>query len=228
MALDLRAAHAQRRTASGKITREIEAWLSREAYASRPRTRIAVVHEAGPLPRTEWVLTVDAIDGVDAYWAGLPTWTVSLGLLHRGEPWSAAVIAPALGDLYVASSGTLRWQGTTVEPTDQPASPFVLGTGLEKRSILRLGRRKEAEAPLSYHVCLVARGAAEGAVLGRINIREAAALHCLLAPVDGELVSLRTGKRLELDSLRAGRASRDPILAAAAGRADALLARLKK
>ncbi len=227
IALERRPSDGGKAVPARKVAHEIESWLSREAHAGHPRARIALVHETGPLPRAEWVLTVDAIDGVDAYLAGLPTWSVSLGLLHRGEPWSAAVSAPALGDLYVASSGTLRWQGSPVAPVE-PAPRFVLGTGLERRSILRLGRRREAEGPLSYHVCLVARGAAEGAILGRINIREAAALSCLLAPVGGELVSVRTGKPLELESLRRGRPSRDPILAAAPGRTAALLARLKQ
>ena len=224
----------QRPTGSGKagsptkVIREIESWLSAEVHASHPRARVVLAHEAGPLPKAEWVLSVQAIDGVDAYLAGLPTWSISVGLLRRGKPWSAAVCAPALGDLYVASSGTLRWQGKPVVPVEGVPSPFVLGTGLEKRSILRLRKRREAEGPISYHVCLVARGAAEGAVLGRVNLREVAPLACLLEPVGGELVSLRTGEPLELDSLRAGRTSRDAVLAAAAGRAPALLSRIKK
>lgn len=222
--------HATGDTPAGEVrsvVRDIESLLSREAHAGRPRAQIALAHESGPLPQEEWVLTVDAIDGVDAYLAGLPTWSISLGLLRRGAPWSAAVCAPALGDLYVASSGTLRWQGKTVERPES-GSRFVLGTGLEKRSILRLRKRREAEAPVSYHVCLVARGAAEGAILGRISIREAAPLACLLAPVGGELVSMRSGERIDLESLARGGPSRDPVLAAAAGRAAELVERLKK
>lgn len=210
-----------------KIARQIESWLSREAHGAYPRARIALAHQSGPLPRGEWVLTVDAIDGVDAYVSGLPTWSVALGLVRSGEPYSAAVYAPALRDLYVASSGTLRWQGKTVEPGSS-TSGFVLGTGLEKRSILRLRRRRDAEGPLSYHACLVARGAAEGAVLGKLTLREAAPLHTLLRAVGGALVSLKSGKPIDFERLQRGRPTRDRILAAAPGRSEALVARLKK
>lgn len=216
--------------AAREVERAIESWIAREAHASTPRPRVALAHEAEPLPRSEWVLTLDPVDGLDAYLAGLPTWSVVVALLHRGEPWSAAVCAPALRDLYVASSGALRWQGRVISAGE--VSPgtrgFVLGKGLEKRSILRLRRRREAEGPISYHACLVARGAAEGAVLGRLNLREAAPLVALLEPVGGELLSLRTGRPLRLESLERGRPSRDPILAAAPGRGAALVARLKK
>lgn len=228
LALEHRPEPNGRVPSASSVIAEIESWLSREARASHPRVRVAPSQETGPLPNAEWVLTVHAIDGVDAYLAGLPTWSIVLGLLRRGRPWSAAVAAPALGDLYVASSGTLRWQGQPLAPLEGAPSPFVLGTGLEKRSILRLRRRREADGPNSYHVCLVARGAAEGAVLGRVGLRELAPLACILEPVGGELVSLRTGQPLDLDSLRGGRASRDPVLAATAGRAAALVARLKK
>ncbi|MDG2305625.1 MAG: inositol monophosphatase family protein [Candidatus Binatia bacterium] len=229
IAIDNAATTSGTRPPAERVTRAIESWISREAQTSQPRTRVALTHETGPLPKADWVLSVDAIDGLDAYLAGLPTWAVSLGLLYRGEPFSAAVYAPALRDLYVASSGTLRWQGraVTADATKEP-SRFVLGTGLEKRSILRLRRRREAEGPIFYHACLVARGAAEGAVLGRLNHRQAATLAALLGPVGGELVSVRTGKPLDLTSLLLGRSTRDPILATGAGRAEALFSRLKK
>lgn len=227
MALEAASSAPPTAKSAPKVVRQMESWLSREAHAAHPRARIALAHETGPLPRAEWVLAVTAIDGIDAYLSGLPTWCVAIGLMRRGEPHSAAVYAPALGDLYVASSGTLRWQGGAVEPAE-PSSGFVLGTGLEKRSILRLRRRRDAEGPLSYHVCLVARGAAEGAVLGRLSLREAAPLHSLLAPVGGELVSLRSGAPIDLERLQRGRATRDPIIAAAPGRSEALVARLKK
>lgn len=108
------------------------------------------------------------------------------------------------------------------------ATGFVLGTGVEKRSILRLGRRREAQSPVFYHACLVARGAAEGAILGPLNQREVALIRSLLGPVGGAMHSLRTGAPLDMEALRNGRPTKQPILIARAGRADALLARLKR
>jgi len=230
IALDHAASGSMEEGAARDVTHAIESWITHEASASRPRVRIALVRETGPLPKAEWVLTVDALDGMDAYLAGVPTWSISIGLLHRGDPWSAAICAPALNDWYVASSGGLRWQGRALSADSvvDPPTGFVLGTGLGKRSLLRMRRRREAEAPISYHACLVARGAAEGAILGRINLREAAPLVCLLTPVGAGLVSLRTGEPLDLATLRRGQPSRAPVLAVASGRAGSLVRRLNK
>jgi len=209
----------------------VESWIEAKIRSTTPRSHLTMTRDRGPLPRGEWVLVVDAVGGIDAYLAGLPTWTVGLGLLRRGEPWSTAVYAPALDDLYVASSGRLRWQGRVLSRRGSPPpapTGLVLGTGLEKRSILRLRRRREAEASLAYHTCLVARGAADGAVLGPLSYRQAAPLMALLRPVHGELVSLRTGKPLDPERLRRDPTLGDPIVAAGEGRAARLLERIKR
>ncbi|MCJ8510464.1 inositol monophosphatase [Rhizobium lemnae] len=50
-----------------------------------------------------WV--IDPIDGTMAYLVGQPNWTVSIAVLHEGEPAIGVVSAPMFHDIYVAQRG---------------------------------------------------------------------------------------------------------------------------
>ena len=223
-------ANADTREVASRVQRQIEVWVSREARETHPKLRVETTHSARALSsRSEWVLVVDALDGIDAYLAGLPTWCLSVGLLHRGVPRSAAVYAPALNDLYIANAGHLRWNGSRWDPPSSiEPSRFVLGSGLEKRSILRLRRRREAQGPVAYHACLVARGAADAAVMGRLRLREATAVLPILETAGAGLVSLRSGSPVTTDQLRAERPSRDPLVATRPDLVAGVLERLNR
>ena len=51
-------------------------------------------------PGTEWCWVVDPIDGTTNFARGLPIWTISLGLLHRGVPVFGHVRAPLLSQSF--------------------------------------------------------------------------------------------------------------------------------
>ena len=51
------------------------------------------------------VLIVDPIDGTRAFAEGDARWSVSVALVRGGRPIAGAVIAPALGERYVAAAG---------------------------------------------------------------------------------------------------------------------------
>jgi len=65
-----------------------------------------------------WV--VDPIDGTSAFLNGMPSWCVSIAVLHRGTPVIGVVDAPLLGEHYAAASGrgaTLNGVPIAVDPT---------------------------------------------------------------------------------------------------------------
>ncbi|MDO1583379.1 inositol monophosphatase family protein [Rhizobium oryzicola] len=51
----------------------------------------------------DWV--IDPIDGTMAFLVGQPNWTVSIAVLHEGEPVIGVVVAPMLGETYVGCAG---------------------------------------------------------------------------------------------------------------------------
>lgn len=60
--------------------------------------------DPGREPQGCWVL--DPIDGTTAFLAKVPTWSVLLAYLHRGEPVVGIVCFPALGEIYCAARGS--------------------------------------------------------------------------------------------------------------------------
>lgn len=61
---------------------------------------------------------VDPIDGTRSYLAGREDWSIAAALVERGRPVAAAIYAPALSEMYVASaSGGSTRNGVPIEAT---------------------------------------------------------------------------------------------------------------
>jgi len=228
LALERRAGGA---TPPMEVREEIEDWIGSEIARSAGSAGLTVFgsRDGDTISPAGWKLAVDAIDDPLAYEAGHPTWSVALALLREGRPISAVVFVPALNDLYVATGGRMRWQGRALASAGVPMPGLLLGAGeLQRRSILGLGRRRPHGATsTSYPICLVARGAAEAAIVGPASLRELAPGLALLEATGGELLSMPRGRPLDTADLARGR-TRTPVLAAAAGTGQAVLRRLRR
>lgn len=55
--------------------------------------------------RSGYIWVIDPIDGTSPFVNGMPSWCVSIGLLHDGEPVVGVISAPCLGELYAAATG---------------------------------------------------------------------------------------------------------------------------
>lgn len=183
-------------------------------------------------PRTtpEEGLVLCALDGADAWSAHVPTWTVAAALLEGGCLSTGVVYAPAVDDLYVASGGVLRWNGEIVPLGGHPPerTGFVLSLAdAKRRNPLGLGRRRAPLGSSAYHLALVARGSADGAILEQPRFADLAPGLALLEAAGGEVVDPSSGKPVTLEALLSGRAPRR-ILASRRGVTAELLRRLRR
>jgi myo-inositol-1(or 4)-monophosphatase len=76
-----------------RLSRPDIGWLSEESVDDLARLN------------SERIFIVDPIDGTRSYLAGGEDWSICAALVERGRPVAAAVYAPAIGDMYVASLG---------------------------------------------------------------------------------------------------------------------------
>ena len=217
---------------AGAVQREIELLVRDELARHTPA--VAVLSEGFDAPaelRSGWRLVVGPVGGGSELRAGLPTWSVSLALLHDSAPIIGVVSVPALDDLYVAAQGKMTWNGVEVPRGGVAPQPggFILGYAeFHRRRLIGFRGRPRAHGAIAYHMCLVARGAAEAAIIGRARIWEVAAGLALLDAVGGELVYLPGGQRVEPAALMHGGPAKDTMLAARLGSTARILKQIQR
>jgi myo-inositol-1(or 4)-monophosphatase len=110
--------------------RAVEATLRRLLTEHFPDCGILGEEMGGTPSGRFWA--VDPIDGTANFLSGLPFWTISLGLIDKGEPVAGGIFAPALGLMAVGeASGTLRETGLSA--TSRAADPPCIGLGRNPR-----------------------------------------------------------------------------------------------
>lgn len=209
--------------------REVEAFLAAELAAWMPDAGILGEEGAAAAGVGPYRVVIDPIDGTSAFVAGLPTWCVCVGILRDGDPVAGATYMPCTRDVYGAADGTAWWNGRQLAPlastSDGSERFLVADSEIHLRRRLAYRGKVRSFGSAAYHVVLVARGAAEAAVLGRPHVWDLAAPGAALTAVGGgyeyldggvvDLASLLDGSRAPRDviagtperlaSLRAGR-----------------------
>ncbi|MFC0278808.1 inositol monophosphatase family protein [Falsigemmobacter intermedius] len=97
-----------------KADREAERIIKEELLGARP-TYGWLGEETGGQdgadPTRRWI--VDPLDGTTNFLHGLPHWSVSIALEHKGEIVSAVVFDPAKDEMFVAEKGAGAWLNDT-------------------------------------------------------------------------------------------------------------------
>lgn len=110
--------------------RAVEVTLRRLLMQHFPGDGVLGEEYGGPVESRFWA--IDPIDGTANFLSGLPFWTISLGLMDRGQPVAGAVFAPALGMMAVGTaSGPL--QETGLSPGSRAIAPPCIGIGRNPR-----------------------------------------------------------------------------------------------
>lgn len=199
--------------------RRVEVML-REALA-RLAPGIPVVGEegGGDAGCEEFVWAVDPIDGTRAFIAGIPTWTVSVGLLRGGRPVLGCVVLPASREGKVFLGG----EGVPLTRDGRAAAPAVPRHVTEKAVLVpsnshyryRLGFtcRARSFGSTALHLALVAGGSSLAALVHDSYLWDLAGGMALLAAA-GCAVAHLDGSPVELGPYLDGGKFRGPLLAA--------------
>jgi myo-inositol-1(or 4)-monophosphatase len=173
-----------------------------------------------------WV--VDPIDGTANYMRGSRRFCVSLACLEDRTPLIGVVVAPALGETYVArQSGGATLNGTPIHAAETTAldrAVIELGRSHRRpdRDFLALGEKLLSQGATlrlggsgTLGLAEVATGRTDGYVELHINLWDVAAALVLLAEAGAAVSPFLEGN---------GPTAGNPILACAPGVADALTA----
>jgi myo-inositol-1(or 4)-monophosphatase len=134
----------------------------------------------------------DALDGVANFQAGIPIWGISLALLENFWPVLGVFYMPVTGDLFHAQPGQKAyWKNEEVRIPDQG--------DLSNESVLltysRFHNNYQSTFPgkirnlgsTAAHICYVARGKAEAALLSNVSYQDLAAAQIILTAAGGRI-----------------------------------------
>ncbi len=130
----------------------------------------------------QWV--VDPIDGTNNFVTGLPTWGVSLGMMHDGVPAIGVVYLPATDDLFTARvGGGAHLNGVAIAADARGVvdanSLFALNSdACERYEVTTLAKLRNLGSTAA-HLCYVASGALCAAAVDRWWVWDIAAGLCL-------------------------------------------------
>ena len=172
-------------------------------------------------PAPDFVWAVDPIDGTINFVNGLPLYSVSVGVLHRGRPVAAAVWLPwpsaQRSRIAHARKGGGAWldgERLRIEALDGDGAPvggrvsavpallaFMYRVGAPLRRALGEPR---ALASASYEGAMTAAGMVQYAVLGPARTWDFAAVTLLASEAGGATVSLEDGRWTPLETFAPG------------------------
>ena len=212
----VRAERKADRTLVTAADREVEALLVTELSRLLPDAGILGEEGTAREGKGPYRFVLDPIDGTAAFVAGLGTWCVCIGILEGARPVAGVVHLPSLDETYAAVDGCAWVNGTPLRPLDDTQTAgdrfIVAHAHAHTRHRITHPAKMRNLGSTAYHVALVARGVAEGGVLGRAHIWDLAAPGAVLDAVGGRYEYLHGGT-VDLAQLADGRRAPDHVLA---------------
>jgi len=204
------------RTLVTAADREVEALLVAELGRLLPDAGIIGEEGAARTGTGPYRIVLDPIDGTASFVAGLATWCICIGIMDGTRPAAGVVHAPAVDETYAAADGVAYLNGTPLPRLADEAPTgdrfIVTHARAHARHRLTYPGKVRSLGSTAYHIALVARGAAEGALLGHAHLWDLVAPGAVLDAVGGRLEYLRGGT-VELAELADGRRAPDFVLA---------------
>ncbi len=163
----------------------------------------------------------DALDGIANFQAGIPIWGISLAVLENFWPVFGAFYMPVTGDLFHARAEEKAYWGNEVvhiPEQDEISNESVLLTYSRFHNHYRStfpGKIRNLGST-GAHICYVARGRAEGALLAHVSFQDLAAAQIILSAAGGRICKL-DGSEFHLNDYLDGEQIVEHLLAAPQG-----------
>jgi myo-inositol-1(or 4)-monophosphatase len=206
------------RTLVTAADREVEAILVAELARLLPHAGILGEEGTRREGKGPYRVVIDPIDGTAAFVAGLGTWCVCIGIMEGAHPVAGVVHLPCVGETYAAIEGRAWLNGMPLPALGSEAAAgdrfIVAHARAHARHRITYPGKVRSLGSTAYHVALVARGAAEGALLGHAHLWDLAAPGAVLHAVGGHYEYLGGGT-VDLGMLGDGRRAPDYVLAGA-------------
>jgi myo-inositol-1(or 4)-monophosphatase len=177
-----------------------------------------------------WIF--DAIDGLDNFQAGIPIWAMSLALMENYWPLLGMIYMPATGDLFRARAGGEAFLGSDRLSIGADRS---VDEGRLILTFSRFHRHYRTDFPgkvrnlgcTAAHLCYVAMGRADAAVVTNESFKDLAAAAVILEAAGGRIYTMG-GDPFHVGDHLDGRKITDHLIATHPDRLDTILSYLHR
>jgi len=164
-----------------------------------------------------WVF--DPIDGVDNFQAGIPVWGMSLALYDNFWPLFGYFLMPATGDLYRARAGQgAFWRDQAIAAQPRAAvddeSQLLVYSRFHKHFTASFPGKIRNFGCAAAHICYVAMGRADAAVIANESFQDLAALRIVVEGAGAKIFRL-DGSVLALGDYLNGEKIAEPLIVCA-------------
>jgi myo-inositol-1(or 4)-monophosphatase len=158
-----------------------------QLYARFPEHQVFTTYEGKEAGYTRegkrYLWVYDAVDGIANYQAGIPVWGISLALLENNWPLFGIYHMPATGDLFHARAGGKAYRGreevrVSAQKQIDDESLLLTYSRFHHRFQSKFPGKMRDMGCTGAHLCYVAMGRAEAAVIANETYQGLAA--CLM------------------------------------------------
>lgn len=178
--------------------KKTEEMIRMELEAAFPDWGI-IGEEFGDLSKkSDFIWTIDPIDGTRSFIRGIPLWGTLLGLLHKGEPIVGVMVMPAINETYAAGKelGT-RCNGVQIHASNTKSIESAFVSVGDVPCFEDTGRKKmlerlieQSEVTRGYTDCfghsMMLRGAVDAMIDPAVSIWDVAPIACLVKEAGGD------------------------------------------
>jgi len=163
----------------------------------------------------------DPLDGVANFQAGIPIWGTSLALVENFWPIFGLFYMPSTGDLFYAKAGGGAFWGqkeihVSTQETVNDESVLLTYSRFHQQYRCTFPGKIRSLGCTAAHVCYVAMGCAEAAVLSNESYQGLAAARLIIEAAGGQIYKM-SGSEFSLDDYMDGQRLDEHLLVTAAG-----------
>lgn len=163
----------------------------------------------------DYLWALDPIDGTKSFLRGLPSWGISLGLLHRTKPIAGFFYVPAVNEMFWGTGGGAFLNGKPL-PHRITLEESLTFMAVPANSHIRYQidyPRLQAFGSTALHLSYLARGVAAGVLTRRVNLWDIAGFLPILQYL-GIKYQYLSGRPVDITALLNGQKTPEPLLAA--------------
>ncbi|MBI5064158.1 MAG: inositol monophosphatase [Desulfatitalea sp.] len=177
-----------------------------------------------------WVF--DPLDGVDNFQTGIPIWGMSLALYENHWPVLGIFFMPATKDLFRATAGEpAYWNDRPIRITDRgdlsQESVILTFSRFNQNYRCRFTGKIRAMGSTGVHLCYVAMGRADAAIVANEYFKDLAAVRVIVESAGGKFFKLDGSAFLPGDYLE-GQKIDEPVMVTSPANANAVVSCLQR